>query len=131
MDSTLLRQKLHQKIDELPDHALEQVYSVANGYVEPTWREVIDRHLAEETDPKELAVWREESAFLEQHDALKATYLGQHVAMKDGEVVDHDTQIAELYTRMRQKFPNSFVLMKQVEETPDRIIHFRSPRLVQ
>ena len=131
MNPTLLRKKLHQQIDQLPEQVLEEVYSITSQYIEPTWREIINQHLAEETDPKELAVWREESAFLEQHEELKAKYLGQHVAMKNGKVVDHDMDLAALYKRIRQKYDREFVLIDRVQEDPAPIIKVRSPRIVQ
>ncbi|MEM9774151.1 MAG: DUF5678 domain-containing protein [Chloroflexota bacterium] len=131
MKPTALRKKIHQQIDKLPEQVLEEIYSITSQYVEPTWREIIDRHLAEETDPKELAMWREESAFLELHEELKVKYMGQHVAMKDGKIVDHDSDVASLYKRVRQKFEGEFVLIDRVQEDPVPIIKVRSPRIIQ
>ncbi|MFT5196661.1 MAG: hypothetical protein ACI9EW_001722 [Cellvibrionaceae bacterium] len=129
MDSTLLRRKLHQKIDELPEQVLEEVYSLASQYIEPTWREVVDQHLAEETDPKELAMWREESAYLDQHEELKANYLGEYIAMKDGQFIDHDSNLTTLHKRVKKVSPNQFVLVTLVEQEPATIYRIRSPRL--
>ena len=131
MNPTTLRKKIHQQIDQLPEQVLAEVYSITSQYVEPTWNEIVEQHIAIETDPRELAVWREESAFLEQHDELKTKYLGQHIAMKDGQVVDHDTDVVSLYMRIRNRFKDEFVLIDLVQEDPTPVIKIRSPRLVK
>ena len=50
------------------------------------------------------------------HGELKAKYLGQHVAIHDGQVVDHDADPTALVQRVRVRFGRIPVLVTQVEE---------------
>lgn len=84
-----------------------------------------------EMDLPEESMERERSAFLVLHDQLKKRYLGQYVAIFDQQVVDHDAELKLLYQRIRQKYPDEFVLIRRVEANPEPVYHFRSPRFVR
>lgn len=84
-----------------------------------------------ETDLPEDSMERERLAFLTLHDQLKKSYLGQYVAVFDQQVVDHDAELKLLYQRIRQKYPDEFVLIRRVEANPEPVYHFRSPRFVR
>lgn len=88
------------------------------------WEEIINQlHLkGEEQLPDEdnddewqQAMVREESAYRELHPTLYPAYEGQHVAIREGQLVDYDTDSVALYQRMRQKYPDKFVLMTPVQ----------------
>ncbi len=102
------------------------------------WQEVV-AILQKSTQPstpippteREAAMAREEIAYQAMHDKLRQTHLGQHVAIYDKQVVDYDTSGTALYKRVRQKYPNQFVLITPVEERAEEVIVMRSPRLIQ
>lgn len=73
---------------------------------------------------------REMKAFAWQKDELVARHLGQYIAMHEGEVVDQDESLADLVDRIRARYGSLAVLMKRVEEGPDRDLVIRGPRLV-
>jgi hypothetical protein len=70
-------------------------------------------------------------AFRAMREALLANYEGQYVAVYQGQVVDHDPDELALVARIDEKYPDAVVLIKRVTPEPDRVLHFRSPRLIQ
>lgn len=72
----------------------------------------------------------ESERFQAMHAELKKKYLGQHVAVHEGQVVDHDSDPRALVRRIRQRFGRAPILVTQVEEKPVREFVIRSPRLV-
>jgi hypothetical protein len=73
-------------------------------------------------------IWREEMAFQQLHPELVQHYLGQFVAILNGEVIDHDADQVALYKRIRQRYPKQFVLISPVTKNPVEEYVFRSPR---
>jgi hypothetical protein len=71
----------------------------------------------------------EVEAYRRKHPRLRAKYLGYYIAMHNGRVVDHDRDLAALNQRVRKRFGRTPVLMRLVEEVPERVLVFRSPRL--
>ncbi len=90
--------------------------------------ELVDKH--PDDDERQKAMDREESAYQAMHAELYAQYAGQHVAIFQGELVDHDEDGNILYQRVRQKYPGKFVLITPVDPTPEEIYRMLSPRLV-
>ena len=73
----------------------------------------------------------ETAAFEQMHEQLIADYLGQHVAIHDRTLVDHDVDLPALRKRIRQCFGRLPVLLRQVtpeRELPELVV--RRPRLV-
>ena|SRR5258707_27720 len=88
--------------------------------------EWIERELALAREQK----IREESArFRAQHSALQAKFLGEYVAMRSGQVLDHDADVHALYLRIRDRFGDEPVLMAPVTDSPTPTYQMRSPRL--
>jgi hypothetical protein len=81
-------------------------------------------------EPNE-AVEREEAAYRTLHPMLWQKYPGQHVAIYEEELVDHDQDGVALSLRIYQRFPDEFVLITQVEAEPDRPLQMRSPHFAQ
>ena len=79
---------------------------------------------------EEAAVRREMEAYVALHPALKVDYYGQHVAILDGRLVDHDADPAALYQRIVARYPDRFVWLTAVEDEPLTTLVFRSPRIV-
>lgn len=73
---------------------------------------------------------QEEAAFLRLHPVLWQQYPGEYVAIRGGQLVDHDTNLATLYIRVKQKYPNQFVWISPVKQEATEQLVFRSPRLV-
>jgi hypothetical protein len=61
---------------------------------------------------------------------LKAKYLGQHVAIHEGRLVDHDTDSMALAHRVRQRYGYSPILITQVKEQPMHEYRIRSPQVI-
>ena len=88
----------------------------------PPGDELSSAEAAEEAD-----VRREMEAYVALHPTLKADYFGQHVAILDGRLIDHDP--ATLYQRVTARYPKRFVWLTAVEEEPLTTLEFRSPRI--
>lgn len=69
----------------------------------------------------------ENEAFRTMRAELEAQFPGKYVAIDRGKVVDHDTHRRQLYLRIRQKFGNTAVLIKQVTQDHERDLRFPSP----
>jgi hypothetical protein len=74
---------------------------------------------------------RERAAFLNMHTQLAQEYLGQYAAIYQGELIDHDIDLANLMDRVDEKYPDTFVLVRQVEVNPERTYYLRSPRFAR
>src|SRR5690348_12440163 len=59
---------------------------------------------------------REVKAYERLHPDLRERFLGQWVAIHEGQLVDHDSDQRALYHRLRERFGRTSVLMKQVRE---------------
>ena len=87
--------------------------------------EIINWSEADETVEEEIA------AYHRLHSELWRKYPGQHVAIQNGRLVDHDTDGLALSRRIYSRFPDTFVLIRQVDAQPERVIQMRSPRFIQ
>ena len=118
-------QKLYRRVRELA--------RTRNQPVDDVLVDVLDRALpADEPYPnnnEDDAVEREMQAFIQMHPVLKEKYLGQHVAIFDGQLIDVDEDYGALYERIDTQYPDQFVWMAMVEDEPIPTLIFRSPRL--
>ncbi|MCB9148530.1 MAG: hypothetical protein H6645_08685 [Caldilineaceae bacterium] len=73
----------------------------------------------------------EKRAFRALYERLWAQYPNHHVAIYNGELVDHDQDGIALSRRVYAQYPDEFVLIKKVEPQPERTLRFRSPRFVK
>jgi len=80
-------------------------------------------------DEWEQAMIREEIAYQELHPKLLSQYPGQNVAIFQGRLIDHDSDAAALYRRVRKNFPGKFVLITPVQPTAEEEYTIYSPRL--
>ncbi len=113
-----------------------QLYQRAQRIAQKRHRKVQDILLEslvlddEATDSAEdEVIWREEWAFQQLHPELVQRYLGEFVAILNGKVIDHDSDQAALYKRIRQRYPEQFVLISPVTKNPVEEYTFRSPRI--
>jgi len=90
--------------------------------------EAVARYLREREQAK---LERETAAYEHMHHDLARDYLGQWVAVHDGALVDHDTDVSALSQRLRQRYGRTSILIRQVREEPSDDLRVRSPRLVR
>ena len=58
---------------------------------------------------------------------IKNKYLGQHIAILNGQLIDVDEDYGALYERIDAQYPDRFVWMAAVEDEPMPTLVFRSP----
>jgi ferric iron reductase protein FhuF len=71
----------------------------------------------------------EMDAFQAQLPVLLARYGDQYVAMHEGQVIDHDTDLRTLHSRVYARMGSVPVLLQKVTEAPTPDILVRGPRL--
>jgi len=81
-------------------------------------------------DVRRRKIDEESQAYQAMHPGLKQDYFGQHVAIHNGQLVDHDADAMTLLRRIRQRFGRLPVLITQVEEEPVREYVIHSTQLV-
>ena len=69
------------------------------------------------------------TAYQSLHAQLVKRYLGQTVAIHDGQLVDHDPDPVVLLQRIRTHFPDRVVLRRKVELSVERELRIRHPRI--
>ena len=122
--SVTIPQRLYQRVRKLA-HA-------RNQSVDDVLTEVLDQALPANDSPansEDEAVEKEMQAFIALHQMLKEKYLGQHVAIFGGKLIDVDEDYSALYQRIDAEYPDQFVWMAQVTDDPMPTLVFRSPRL--
>lgn len=67
--------------------------------------------------------------YRQKHAQLKEAFLGQFIAIHEGQVVDHDAEFAPLYKRVREKFAPLPVMITQVKDSADEMITRRGFRM--
>ena len=107
---------------------LKQTTARAGVSVESVFADLAQQYLREARDQKLQAEFERYQAL---HAELRAEYLDQHVAIYEGQLVDHDTDVSALLKRVRARFGRAPVLITQVGEKPMREFVIRSPRLVR
>lgn len=118
-------QKLYRRVRDLA--------RARNQPVDDVLADVLEQALpADKSYPnsnEDDAVEREMRAFIQMHPMLKEKYLGQYVAILNGQLIDVDEDYGALYERIDTKYPDQFVWMAKVEDEPMPTLVFRSPRL--
>ncbi len=75
------------------------------------------------------AIHRATETFWEMHEELVKQYPREHVAMREGRVVDHDQNASLLEKRVREKFGVLPVLIAPVTSKPVRELRWRGGRI--
>ncbi len=73
----------------------------------------------------------EQSAYERQHPEILERYRGRYIAMRQGRVVDADTDRVALSRRVRKQYGNESVLIKLVQSDPMETYHIRSPKFAE
>ena len=118
----------------LPDPVYQQAQKIAQT-TQRDVDEVLTEALARTFQPFPInenrpAMLREVEAYKAMHPQLVKHYLGQYVAVHQGQVVDHDADPIVLLTRVKVEYLNQVVLRRKVEEQSETVLYFRSPRIV-
>ena len=70
---------------------------------------------AEDMTAEDAAVEREMRAYIALYPVLKEKYLGQHVAIFGGQLIDVDEDYGTLYERIDAQYPDQFVWLATVQ----------------
>ena len=87
--------------------------------VDAMFTEAVKRYLWDLARQKVAA---ESRLYRQQHAALKERYLGQYIAMHEGQVIDADADYQTLYQPVRSNFGGEAVMITLVGETPETVI---------
>lgn len=112
--------RLVQQIEELAETLQRPAEQVLENAVE-AYLDLLDRE----------AIQAEPQAFWAMHDVLVQSYPGEHVAIRQGEVVDHDADLIGLEKRIRLRFGNAAVLIAPVNPALPRELAWRGGRLAE
>lgn len=97
-----------------------------------TVEEFIDHAVREHLERlEEERLQAEAQAFIHLHPQLVSQYLGQFVAIFEGQLVDNDEDFETLFFRIQKKYPDEVVLIRQVMAKPTIELRGPSPRLHQ
>lgn len=78
---------------------------------------------------EEQAIHRETEAFWKQHGQLLVLYPNQYVALRNGVVVDHDSDVSCLERRVRDRYGMAPVLIAPVTPVGRRDFEWRGGRI--
>jgi hypothetical protein len=118
----------------LPDPVYQQAQKIAQS-TQRNVQEVLTEVITQNFQPFPVhenreAMLQEVEAFKALHPQLIKQYKGQYVAIYQGQVVDHDSDPVELLKRIKKQYPEQTVLRRKVEDDPEPVLRFRSPRLI-
>lgn len=124
-----LAQRQQQELDELLVEEITKIISAKTGASSDDGSFLHDNTMPiYEPDP---AVEQERQAYIVMHPFLRANFLGKHVAIYQGQLVDYDDDFGALYERIDAKYPDVFVWLDTVSEEPIETISLRSPSFAE
>ncbi len=116
MGEIILRSDLHETLEQDAKREARSVSEIVN--------EAIERYLHE----RQIAKLDAEIATYEMmYPELRQKHLGQWVAVHEQKLVDHDSDRAALYKRVRATYGRTAILIRQVTEQPDNETWIRTP----
>ncbi len=113
----------------IEDHLLSQLEKkarVENVDVQVLAQRAIQNYVLDEAEQK---MQQEIAAYHQMHPALLLKYKGAQVAIHQGQLVDFDSDLLSLFLRIRERYPDEVVLIRQVYDEPEKVYVVRSPRL--
>ncbi len=105
---------------------IEQLASETTRPVEEVMETAVRTYL---DDVEREAIHAETRAFWNMHDRLLRTYPGQHIALYQGNVVDHDEDVSRLERRVRKQFDLLPVLIAPVKPGQRRDLRWLGGRI--
>lgn len=111
----------------IPSEMMSQVRRLAfreKRSVEAVVAEAVQEHLEMMAEAK---IDQEIAAFERQHAQLVNNYLGQTVAIHEGQVIDIDRDFEALFLRVQSQFPETPILFRPVTTETETILRGRGP----
>lgn len=91
----------------------------------------VRQYIQQNTRTQDNKLSKEVKAYIKMHPTLWKQYPNAYVAVHEGQLVDADKNKGELRKRIRAKYGKLEVLIRRVEQEPDKVILFRGHRLVR
>jgi hypothetical protein len=98
---------------------IEKAASKRKANIDEMLSQAIRRYLWE-LDRRKIS--EESKLYRQKHAELKDQYLGQYIAMHNGQVVDHDLDFSTLRQRIRKRFEHTPVMITLVEEAAEHTL---------
>ena len=105
--------------------SLKQMTEQQGVSLERIFADLAQQYVQEQRSQKIRA---ETKHYTAMHAELKKKYLGQHVAIHEGRLIDHDADASRLVRRVRQYYGLIPIMFTQVEEAPEPELVIRSPQ---
>ena len=107
-----------------------QLEQLAERTAQPV-EEILETAVASYLDElQRIGIHTETQAFWDMHQGLVQSYLGQYVAIYQGELVDHDPDVSLLEQRVRKGFGLLPVLIAPVKSQIRYEVRWRGGRVV-
>lgn len=115
----------------------EDLYRRVARVASTTHRDVVDVILETITaaltpfpvNPQRGAMDAEIVAYEAMHGELVEQFLGQYVAIYQGELIDRDVDPVILHQRLEEHYPGKIVLCRKVQKEATPVLNMRSPRI--
>jgi hypothetical protein len=116
---------LRELLASLPYVSVMPLNGKSNGTNGHDGTDAEDDHNPFSEDPRRPQMEKEVAAFEEQHSLLVEQYLGEFIAMYQGQVIGHDLDQRTLIRRVRSLYPDQVILFHQVEASlpRDLVVH--------
>lgn len=108
--------------------SLETAVRQQGGNVEDVLAELVQQYLRQARREK---IRQEMEWYQTAHAELKKRYEGQHIAIHEQQVIDHDQDVTALAGRIRQQYGRIPILITQVYDQPVPEFAIRRPQLVR
>ena len=108
MPTVVLDQDVYERLETLAKERLTTADTLVGDAARQYLWELERQKISEES-----AIYRK------RHAEIKEKFLGEYIAMHEGEVVDHDEDMERLWRRIRQRFGRTPIMITYVDETPD------------
>jgi hypothetical protein len=109
MPTVVMEPQLYSRIEKAAQEHKADVEGILAEAVRQYLWELDRRKISEESQ-----------IYRQRHAELKTLYLGQYIAMRDGQVMDHDADFQALRQRIRQQFEDAPVMITRVEDEAER-----------
>lgn len=105
MSPIVLEPEIYQQVERVASEQQTSIEQVVNQAARQYLWELKRRKISQES-----------KIYQARHRELKEKYLGQYIAMRDGQVVDNDFEFEALLKRIREQYGDAPVLMTRVED---------------
>lgn len=119
MSAIDVRYDLFKPLQQLAEERGETINTIVEHLIADFLREQRHRYLMDEME-----------RFRSRHNELWPRYLGQFIALRDGEVLDSDADGGKLYARLRERYGDLPILIVEVTDEPEQVFTRLSHRVV-